>query len=337
MTLLRPLPRRLTRLLSVLTLAAWAVVTGPLIQRSYISASAANLATDLARYGSEAQWRGIYYRGEKIGFSVGQVVPTATGFELQEDSRMQMSLLASDTTARLRTSARVDRAFTLQSFEFELDPGTGPTRVSGTVDGLRLTLTVATSGGSRSETRTLSEAPSIALNLGQRLAAAGLVAGARHEVQVFDPATLSNAPMTILIGERELIRQAGLPLPAFKVRMQFAGLESTSWITDTGEVVREESALGLLVVKESAEAAQRMAVSQGMRADMMQAAAIVPVMRYRIDDPRSVRRLVLRLSGADVPRGDLDGAGQTADGDRIVIVDARAHQDRHAVRRCLPA
>jgi hypothetical protein len=102
-----------------------------------------------------------------------------------------------------------------------------------------------------------------------------------------------------------------LPVPAFRLDMQFAGLRTTSWITDTGEVVREESALGMLVVKEEPDVAQRMAVSQRARTDLIQAAAIVPDAAFRIDDPRSVRHIVLRLTGAALPLEDLNGAGQT--------------------------
>ena len=297
--------------MSVLMLVAWVGVMGALVHRSYIRASAANLAVDLARYGSDAHWRGIYYRGEKIGFAVGQIVASGDGFEMQEDGRMQMALLGADTVAILKTTARVDRNFALQSFDFSLDPGTGSTRISGIVQGLQLTLTVSTPTASRTETRTLTEPPALALNLGRRLAAQGLRTGDRHQMQVFDPATLSNAPMTIVVGNRELIRLAGLPLPVFRLDMQFAGLSTTSWITDTGEVVREESALGMLVVKEEPDVAQRMAVSMRDRGDLIKAAAIVPDAEYRIDDPRSVRRLRLTLFGADVPMTDINGAGQT--------------------------
>jgi len=326
MRVLRPLPARVTRVVSVVTLAAWVSVTGLLVYRSYISASAANLAADLSRYGSEAHWRGIYYRGEKLGFAVGQIVPLEAGFEIQEDGRMQMALLGADTVAVLRTTARVDRDFNLQSFDFSLDPGTGPTRISGHLDGLQLRLTIATPSSERTEVRTLAERPALALSLGRRLAAAGLVTGSRHEFQVFDPATLTNAPMVIDVGSRELVRLAGLPIPAFRVQMQFAGLRATSWMTDTGEVVREESALGMLVIKEPPEVAQRMAIAEGVRADLVRSAAIVPVMDQRIDDGRTVRRMVLSLSGAEVPSEDLNGAGQTADGNRIEIRDPRELQ-----------
>ena len=76
-----------------------------------MQASPARLATDLARYGSTAVWKGVYYRGEKIGFTVSQTIRTEDGFELQEDGRLQMMLLGADTAAALRTTARVDQSF----------------------------------------------------------------------------------------------------------------------------------------------------------------------------------------------------------------------------------
>src|SRR5262245_2622777 len=101
-----PLSRRLTRPLSFLMLIAWIAVMAVLVNRSYLQATA-NLATDLARYGSSAQWRGVYYRGEKLGFTVSQTVPIESdegGFELQEDGQLQMALLGAHTITTLRTT-----------------------------------------------------------------------------------------------------------------------------------------------------------------------------------------------------------------------------------------
>src|SRR5512132_2467988 len=118
MTFFKPLPRSITRPVSALLVVAWVGSMAVLVKRSYIDAPAANLATDLARYGSNAEWRGVYYRGEKIGFTVSQTVPTDDGFELQEDGRLQMSLLGATTAAALHTSARVDPDFALRTFDF---------------------------------------------------------------------------------------------------------------------------------------------------------------------------------------------------------------------------
>src|SRR5437868_8630307 len=157
--LIRPLPRAVTQLGSLLILVCWVAVLAIVVQRSYLQASAGTLATDLGRYGSSATWRGVYYRGEKIGFTVSQTVPSEDGFELQEDGRLQMSLLGATTPAALHTTARVDSNFALRSFEFSLDPGTGPVVVRGRVDpsasasGARLIIDITSAGNTRTETR----------------------------------------------------------------------------------------------------------------------------------------------------------------------------------------
>lgn len=315
----------MTRPLSILVLLAWVVTMGVMINRSYLQASPMNLATDLARYGTTAQWRGVYYRGEKIGFTVSQVERTDDGFDLLEDGRLQFALLGATTAAVLKTTAHVDRSFALKTFEFSLDPGTGPLTVRGRLDGLRLTLDIISASGTRTETRDLEEAPALMLSLGRRLASEGLAAGTRREWMVFDPATMKNAPVQLAIGNREVVTGGGRPIPAFRVDMTFSGLTTTAWITDTGEIVREESPMGLISVRESQEQATALAVSKVMQEDMLGASAVVPTMprRMRIDEPRDVLRLRMRVDGADLTGGDLQGVGQSVDGNVIEMIDAR--------------
>jgi hypothetical protein len=323
--LFRPLPRTVTGPLAVLAVLAWLVTMGVVINRAYLQASPLNLATDLARYGTQAQWRGVYYRGEKIGFTVSQVQATDAGFELQEDGRLQFSLLGAITPAILRTTARVDRNFQLQTFNFSLDPGTGPMAISGRLDGLRLSLEIESPSGKRSEVRELKEPPALMLSVGRRLASEGLVAGAKREWTVFDPASMQNAPVQITIDDREIVAAGGRRgIPAFKVEMTFAGLKTTAWVTDTGEIVREESPMGLITVLETQEQATALSVSDRMRSDMLEASAIVPAMgRHTITESRDVTRLKLRLTGADLSRSDLQGEGQRVDGDVVELVDPR--------------
>ena len=297
-----------------------------MVNRTYLQASPTNLATDLARYGSTAQWRGVYYRGEKIGFTVSQVERLDDGFELIEDGRLQFSLLGATTAAVLRTTARVDRAFALQTFEFSLDPGTGPTTVRGRLDGLRLTLDIVSTSGTRSETRTLEAPPALMLSMGRRLASEGLVAGTRREWLIFDPATMKNAPVQLAIGEREVVNASGRPIPAFRVDLAFSGITTTAWITDTGEIVREESPMGLISVRETQEQATVLSVTNMMQEDMLAASAVVPTMPRKsyITEPRDVMRLRMRVDHADLSGANLQGVGQTVTGNFIELVDARS-------------
>ncbi|MGH9410800.1 MAG: transglutaminase-like domain-containing protein, partial [Vicinamibacterales bacterium] len=341
MPLFRPLPRRVTRAGSLLILLAWIATMGVLMERALVQARTLNLAGDLARYGSAAEWRGVYYQGDKIGFSVSQTTPTAEGFELQEDSRLQMSLLGETTPAAIETKAELDRDFVLRSFDFSLDPGTGPVHVSGRVNGRHVSLTIASASGQQHEERDLQDVPVLSLNLPRRLAAKGLKPGAIEHWMLFDPATLSNQPVTIAIGKREMVNayvpvalrlrgrqitsEVGRPVPAFRVDMAYGALHTTSWITDTGEVVREESPLGLYTVREPPDLARRMAIGGRTSAGLLASAAVVPVLttKKRINDPRDVREIRLTLEGADLSNPDLQGAGQSVDGGVIDIRDAR--------------
>jgi hypothetical protein len=218
----------------------------------------------------------------------------------------------------------VDSNFALREFDFSLDPGTGPVQVRGSLDGLTLTLAITSAGRTRTEVRTLAEPPALMLSLARRLASEGLHEGASHEWTMFDPATMRNAPVRVTVGARELVRVSDRPVPAFRVELSFGGLQTTSWVTDTGEVIREESPMGLLTVAESQERAMALAVPRNVQLDLLQAAAVVPQSRYRIEEPRDVERLRLRLEGADLSDGELQGAGQRVVDDNVIeIVDAR--------------
>ena len=111
--------------------------------------------------------------------------------------------------------------------------------------------------------------------------------------------------------------------------MEFSGLKTTAWITDTGEIVREESPLGFIIVREPQERARALAIDGRIRQDLLDASAVVPVVEPRtpplppIDDPRNVRRLRMRVEGADLSSPDLQGAGQRIDGNTVEIVDAQ--------------
>lgn len=342
MTLLRPVSRRTGRLASALVLAAWIVTLAVLLTHAYVQARSMNLATDLARYGTAAEWRGVYYRGEKIGFSVSQTTASGDGFEVREDARLQMSLFGATQPAAVRTIAQLDGSFALRAFDFSIDPGTGPVQVIGTVSGRHVSLAIKTAGGTQNEERDLDDVPALSLNLPRRMAAEGFTPGTERRFLVFDPATLRNEPVTVAVGRREVVtlastlpvtvgnRQVFRPtrtaIPAFRLDMSFAGLHTTSWVTDTGEVVKEESPLGFSSVRESPDDARRLAGRGPAGAALIENAAVVPkwTTRKRVDDSRDVRRVRIRVDGLSLDTADMSGAGQTLDGNLLDIRDPRS-------------
>ena len=197
-------------------------------------------------------------------------------------------------------------------------------RVRGTVDGQLLTLDVtAPSGSPGSRTRT---------EVRRARGAAGAVAEPVAPARERRPGPGRAASLDGL-RSRDAAQRAGrrltsasasscaerrhAPIPAFRVEMEFAGLHTTSWVTDTGEVVREESPLGLMTVRETAESAQGDGrVPSGSRPIMLEAAAVVPVTRRR-----STSRATCAGCGCDskaptCPAAISHGAGQSVHGRR---------------------
>ena len=104
-------------------------------------------------------------------------------------------------------------------------PGQAAPRIHGELNGLRLHIVMSTAAGSHTEDRDLAAPPVLALNLARRLADAGLVAGAHYEWTIFDPATLSNTPIALDVGTRELVAAGGPRVPAFRVETALRGHE----------------------------------------------------------------------------------------------------------------
>ena len=300
-----------------------------LVVRKATEQTALALTSELAAYGERARWSGIYYRGEKIGFSVSQITERPGGFKLQEDGQMLLTLMGATTSSRLHTEVNVDSQYRLQDFSFSLDPGTGPLTVKGALEApTRLGVRIISRTDERARTFELKDPPVLANNLAKRLLAMGLTEGARHQVQVFDPATLSNGPATIEIGKREVVRVLDRPVPAFKMNMTFSGITTTSWVTEVGDVVKEESAMGMVVVRETRERAMAMAVSSEVKTDMIESAAIQPDSKRNIDDPGALQRLRLEFSGAALPGNpdELNGAGQTVTGNIVETLNSNTQK-----------
>jgi transglutaminase-like putative cysteine protease len=81
----------------------------------------------------------------------------------------------------------------------------------------------------------------------------------------------------------------------------------------------------LITVLETQEQATALAFANRMQQDMLQASAIVPTMGRGqvIAESRDVKSLRIRMIGADLSSPDLQGAGQSVDGDIVELTDAR--------------
>ena len=136
----------------------------------------------------------------------------------------------------------------LRTFSFRLSTSSRrslfETTVLGTVEGNELVLTVSSPRSERTERRPLDEPIVFPLNLYYSLAARGWTTGASYRVRLFDPMTLSEGEAIIDIKELEVVRWGGREEEAYRLQTTFAGLTTTAWVNESGEVLQEETPLG---------------------------------------------------------------------------------------------
>ena len=199
----KPVPRSISRPLSFAVMVAWIAVMAVLVHRSYAQGTG-NLATDLARYGSSAQWRGVYYRGEKLGFTVSQTVPfdgdeavqTTTGSSCRKTGSCRWRCSARTPSPRCaRPRASTERSSCSRSSSRSIR-APARSRLAAIVrdrdlhhlDHERRAARAPKCAGSPSARCCRSTSCGVSRTKGWRRARV-------HQWNVFDPATLRNAPV----------------------------------------------------------------------------------------------------------------------------------------------
>src|SRR5207253_3255084 len=133
-----------------------------------------------------------------------------------------------------------------------------------------------------------------------------------YTVPVFNPLALRNEPLTVKVDGRAALDG----VDAIVLTEEQHDLRARVWLTPDGSVLREEGSLGLTLVRESREAA--LAGDAALVPLDLVSASRIPV-AGRIEDPRHVSRLTLRMQGAAAARVPLDPPRQRVRGDLLRV------------------
>ncbi|HWP67551.1 MAG TPA: transglutaminase-like domain-containing protein [Candidatus Limnocylindria bacterium] len=274
---------------------AWLVMAGMLVRRQ-----AAPEATPLASLplaprvdavaGETEEWFGVYKGTQKIGHTVRLTAPIEGGRRLTDRSTMSFAMLGTAQTVRMALVAETDERSVLRRFQFTLTSPAATLAATGETDGTRIR--VEYSVGGRRERVDLPLAQPIELlgGLRPRIAAAWPAPGTRFTHTVLNPMTMRGEPVvTVVEGEERLDG-----VDALRLTESQGGLEVRAWLDRAGRVLREESVLGLVLVREPREVA--LAGRPGDDPVDVTAMARIPV-DAPIADPRRRTALSLRVAG----------------------------------------
>lgn len=252
---------------------------------------------------------GVYYRGERTGYLHRVLKKKEDGYLLSEQLVLKLVIMDFRKDIETVTSAVLDQNLGLISFDFSLKAD-APLHVKGRVEGSRLVLTIESQGRKSESSLPADELPYFNISM-----AAGLLhdlrPGMKSSASIFDPSTMKQEKVALEVVGTETITVMGNQQEAFKIRGSMASSDFFIWVSARGEVLKEESPLGFMLVKESGESSGEIQYTP----DIAAKSAVPFAMRL----PDRVSYLKVRVSGVAIEQLDLDGGRQRLSGSVLEI------------------
>ena len=292
----------------------WVVTTALLLFRHYGLNQAGHYAADKNIFSEElykGQWMGLYYKGEKTGYSYRKVEKMADGYKISEQMKMRLNVMNVQKDIETFTAAYLGPDMKLRSFDFMLDSDV-TMNIKGRVEGKNLKVSMETAGTKSEQVIELKDEPSLNLSLIPNILREGIKPDQKISMAVIDPITMTQERILVEVEGKERIMSMNVMREAFRLRGSFKGIEFSVWLTEKGEVLREESPFGFVLVKENEDDAMQ---TGNPSVDII-AQVAVP---FNLKLPYDTKYLRVKLSGINLKVLELDGGRQSLKGDVLEI------------------
>jgi hypothetical protein len=199
----------------------------------------------------------------------------------------------------------------LRSFDFMLNSDM-TMNIKGRVEGRNLKVSMETAGTKSERVIALKDEPSLNLSLIPNILREGIKPDKKISMAMIDPITMTQERILVEVEGKERIMSMNVMREAFRLRGSFKGIEFSVWLTEKGEVLREESPLGFVLIKEiEADAIQL----RNPSVDIITQVAVP----FNLKLPFDTKYLRVKLSGIKLKVLELDGGRQNLKGDVLEI------------------
>ena len=274
--------------------AIWLLMMALLIQRNLPSRT--EPVPEIFYAGEDsAEWMSIYLSGNKIGYTMSITRETDTGYQAIESSYMRFGLLGTDQDVKTFVRAQCDRHYTVESFSFEIRSKDQSLRAEGKVVGNSMEVKLISQGEIQNLKFDLPEDTYLPFSVAPLIEEKGLKEGDSIAITVFDPSAFQPTKMWIKHLGSQQIKHRGEFLETTHMALSFFGTRMEMWADENAKVLRQEGPMGLLIVEEPRELAQKLPNAE--RQVELLTLFSIPTERL-IPDPRSVTYLKVEIEGA---------------------------------------
>jgi len=299
----------LNKTIRIIIILFWLVMLGLLVERTYLRPSDVIALDLIAREGTRVtdEWFGIYQQDRKIGYAHSRISPEEDTYHLYEESELDILALGSLQRVRTIINSYSARNYLLKYFDFTLQSDMTTMKIKGAVVGKQLVLHITTGGQERTQRIPLTSYPYLSPNVKPALVLLGLEPGKKYIFPLFSPSSMNTEMATVIVESQERIKIGNSEQTVYKLRETFQGMETLAWITQDGATLREESALGYVLLKENMIEAKKLD-KRGPAVDII---ALTMIPSNPIKNSSQVRYLKAKLQGTALNDFQLEGDWQT--------------------------
>jgi len=284
----------LFHIFGIFLVSTWLILMVLLVYRTEFAKNKTESIGEITTKSIEIQdkeWREIYLKERKVGYTVSVIRPFKEGYFIQEELFLKLNLMGLGRNLYSLTQTQVDEKFLLKSFQFMMTSGVVRFRMSGKVEGDVLVL----SSGSQSAKRMkLAQTPMVGSSMTYFFRSRKVKVGDIFHFPFFDPATVMQKELVIKVTGKETLTLHRVAYEAFRLETDLWGKPVTFWIDGKGETLKEEGFMGLTTVKSSGARAPQN-IEGGT--DLYEMTAVVP--DRPLKDSARLSYLKMKVEGVD--------------------------------------
>jgi hypothetical protein len=311
--------KRLLIFISITIVAAWLAYAAVFYTR--LNQGEGEILTPevqrLAKQEIQEEWFAIYQHGNRIGYGRTELRPQSVGYMVNEELLLRLDFLGEVQDISSWVQANLEPDFSLKSFIFRLQAGPIYYRLKGGVEEGKLILISQMAGQEQIQKLPLSQPIYLSSGMKSFISQQPLEVGQIYRLALFDPATMSQTMVPLTVEGKETVRISSRDLEAYRVVMNFRGVQLKSWVSPYGELLKEEGFLGLTMVRSDREDALK-GFSEAKGAELVREAAVLP--DRTIAKPRQLQLLRLQLEGITGDGWDLAGGRQKWSNGELTVV-----------------
>jgi hypothetical protein len=301
--------KRLFNILGIAVVSLWLVMIGLLVKKLHFKAEGTSVAPRHVAGtidSPQRDWKEIYLKDKKVGYTVSLIKPFDGGYLVQEEVFLRLNLMGLASGVYTATQCQVDDNFLLKSFNFSMSSGVVRFNLTGKVEGDELVLQSARGKAKRTQRIKLSAPPMMGSCVGYFLKSRKIRVGEEFKVPIFDPSTTAQKEAVVKVVARDPITINRIKYNAYRLETEMWGKVITSWVDESGTTLKEKGFMGFTIVKSSAAAAP-LDMDEPGEVDFYDAASIS--VEKRLPEPSRVNYLKLQVDGLSSASLDPDVLG----------------------------